>query len=160
MALVTDMSSKLETDLRAVPQVEDAVRGSDLIVTVTPSRSPLVRAGWLEPGVHITAVGSDMPDKQELEAEVLRKASWVVADRIEQCQTSGEIHHALSQGAIRLDDIAGELGEVVIGRIPGRTSDDQITVCDLTGVGVQDAAAASFVLHAAADQGLGMELNL
>jgi ornithine cyclodeaminase len=158
-AVVRDMTATLETDVQSVPRVEDAVRGSDLIVTVTPSRAPLVHADWLEPGAHITAVGSDTPDKQELEADVLRRADLIVADRIEQCRTSGEIHHALAQGAIRLGEIAGELGDVVIGRIPGRTSGEQITVCDLTGVGVQDAAAASLVLRDASHD-LGTELNL
>ncbi len=146
-------------DARMAERVEDAVRSSDLIVTTTPSRQPLVSADWVQPGATLIAVGSDSPDKQELDVELLARAEVVIADRLSQCAELGEIHHALAAGAITHDDVAGELGDVVVGRIPGRTDDDQIIVCDLTGVGVQDAAIAGLVLEKARLMGLGRQLE-
>ena len=139
--------------------VKDAVRNSDLIITTTPSRQPLVFADWVQPGTTLIAVGSDSPDKQELDASVLARAEVLIADRLSQCVEFGEIHHALAANAVRLEDIAGELGDVIVGRIPGRTGDDQVVVCDLTGVGVQDAAIASLVLEKARLSELGWRQN-
>jgi len=148
--------------IRVLPAktVEQAVRGSDVVVTVTPSREPLVHAEWVVPGTHITAVGADSPDKQELDVRVLEKADKVVADRLDQCIRLGEIHHAVEAGVFRAADVYAELGEIAAGVKPGRTSDDEITVADLTGVGVQDAALAEFVVVAAARQGAGKVLEI
>src|SRR6266566_1279012 len=140
--------------------VEQAVRGSDLVVTVTPSREPLVRADWVRPGMHITAVGSDGPEKRELDVGVLRKADKVVADRLDQCARLGEIHHAIEAGAMRREDVYAELGEIAAGIKPGRERDDEITVADLTGVGVQDAAVANLVVDAALRRGMGKVLDV
>lgn len=118
-------------------ELEPVVRGADVLITVTPSREPLVRAEWLHPGLHITAVGSDTPGKQELEAACLTAAHLVVADRLAQCAAFGELAHAPEARR------SGELGEIVAGTKPGRTSDEQITIADLTGVGFQDTAIAS-----------------
>lgn len=159
-ALVQELAEPMQGLLRAVPDIEAAVADADLVVTVTPTRVPVLRAEWLSPGVHINAIGSDTPHKHELDNEVLRRADVVVADRLDQCRDSGEIHHALAAGMLQLDDIAGELGDIVLGRIAGRTSDDQITVCDMTGVGVQDAAAAEIVLDALDGRNAGTEVPL
>ena len=123
--------------------------GADLVITVTASREPLVRAAWLKPGVTVIAVGSDGPDKQELDVDVLARADKVVADSIPQCLQLGEIHHAVERGAISKDKIYAELGEITAGLKPGRVSESEIIVCDLTGVGVQDVAAASLVMERA-----------
>jgi ornithine cyclodeaminase len=109
----------------------------DLIVTTTPSTAPLLRADDIRPGTHITAVGSDTSGKQELDPEILGKAHLVVADSIAQCLERGEIHHAIASGHIGKDRLV-ELGDVIAGKAAGRTSNDQITVADLTGVAVQD----------------------
>jgi ornithine cyclodeaminase/alanine dehydrogenase-like protein (mu-crystallin family) len=135
--------------LEAAGTVEDAVRGADVVITCTASTEPLVRAEWLAPGTHVTAVGSDGPDKQELDADVAARADLFVVDSREQCARFGELHHAVDAGALASPDAAVELGDVVAGRRPGRTSDDELTVCDLTGVGVQDVAAAALVLDRA-----------
>jgi len=129
------------------------------VITAPPSREPLIRAGWLPRGVHINAVGSDAPDKQELDVGVLARADIIIADRLSQCLRLGEIHHAVEAGVIGADDVTGELGELIVGRVPGRTAEEQITVCDLTGVGVQDAAVASLVLKKAREMGLGSLLE-
>jgi ornithine cyclodeaminase len=125
-----------------------------VVLTVTLARDPLVRAEWIEPGTHITAVGSDGPDKQELDADLLGKADLVVADRLSQCIGLGEIHHAVDAGLLAADSCV-ELGKIVAGEHPGRESADQITVADLTGVGIQDAAIAGSTLRAAMARGFG-----
>lgn len=135
--------------------VREAVEGADIVVTVTSSREPLVRAAWIAPGAHITAVGSDGPEKQELDPEVLARADLVVADSLAQCLRLGEIHHAVASGAIAKEKVAAELGEITGGLKPGRRADGETTVCDLTGVGVQDVAAAALVLERARAAGLG-----
>src|SRR5207253_607927 len=134
--------------------------GADLVITVTPARAPLVRAEWIRPGTHVTAVGSDGPEKQELEVGVLAKADKVVADRIEQCLRLGEIHHAVAAGVLGPAGIHAELGEVAAGDKAGRTTDAEITVVDLTGVGVQDAAVANHVIAAAVARGLGRSIEV
>lgn len=128
---------------------EGAVREADLVITATPSRQPIVRAEWLKPGVHITAMGSDGPEKQELYAEVLARADRLFCDSIAQCRRLGEVHHALEAGLIDEEKISGELGEIILGRKPGRQADHEVTVADLTGLGVQDAAVAGLFLRLA-----------
>jgi ectoine utilization protein EutC len=138
--------------------VQEAVKDADVVITVTASRQPLVRAEWLKPGVTVIAVGSDGPDKQELDIDVLTRADKIVADSILQCLRLGEIHHAVEGGAIAKEKIYAELGEITAGLKPGRTSNDEIIVCDLTGVGVQDVAAASLVLERAKGQSRGQKI--
>lgn len=127
---------------------DDILRTCNLIVTTTPATEPVL--AWSEAvthGLHITAVGSDTPDKQELDLATMRRADIVVADSIPQCMTRGEIHHALQHNAFRQDDII-ELGNVIAGKASGRTSDDQVTIADLTGVAVQDIQIATAVFAA------------
>ena len=134
--------------------VQEAVAGANVVLTCTASREPLVDAAWLEPGAHITAVGSDGGGKQELDPELLRRADIVAVDSLDQCRRLGELQHALDQA-----DRAVELGRICVGEVPGRTDDAQLTICDLTGVGVQDVAAANAVLaNAPADAGERLEL--
>ncbi len=149
--------SALFTDVifRKAASAEEVVRESELIIAATPSRSPIVRAEWLSPGVHITAMGSDGPEKQELFPEVLRRADLVYADSLAQAKKLGEIHHGLESGIIDEAKITGEIGEIILGQKPGRTEEKQISVADLTGLGVQDAAAASLVLARAEATDLG-----
>lgn len=144
---IADMQGTIAADLRSASGFAAAVEGSKVIVTATPSRKPFLRAEWIGPGTHITAMGSDGADKQELHPEVLVRADRVIADSIPQCLRFGEIHHAVSGGFLREEEVAGELGDVVRGRIPGRRSEHEITVCDLTGVGVQDAAIAELAYN-------------
>ena len=153
-----EMAEELGLNTEAVEDIEDAVRGANLVITVTLTRDPLVRAEWISPGTHITAVGSDGPDKQELDAEVLALADLVVADRLSQCIELGEIHHAVDAGLLQASSCV-ELGAIVAGDAPGRTTEDQITVADLTGVGVQDAAIATATLRTARERGFGKTID-
>ncbi|SRR5579883_2285806 len=133
---------------RAEPMIERAVRGADLVFTVTPSRVPLVRAEWVGAGSLVIAVGSDGADKQELDVGVLAAADRVVADSLPQCRRIGEIHHAVLAGLLDEQRVT-ELGQITGGRAPGRRRADERIVCDLTGVGVQDVAAAALVVDRA-----------
>jgi ornithine cyclodeaminase/alanine dehydrogenase-like protein (mu-crystallin family) len=130
----------------AAPSAEDVCRSADVLITATPSRKALVSAEWLKEGVHVTALGSDSPGKQELMAECLDSADLVVVDRFAQCAAFGELKHALDAGLLTRNDVHAELGAVVAGRKPGRTADREITIADLTGVGFQDTAIASAAL--------------
>lgn len=127
----------------AAGTVEEVCADADVLVTTTPSCNALVRAEWLRPGVHVTAVGADSPGKQELDAACLDLADLVVVDRYAQCAAFGELRHALDRGLLTRHDVHAELGEIVTGRKQGRTSGAQITLADLTGVGFQDTAIAS-----------------
>jgi len=144
----------------AATAIDEAVRGADIVVTTTASREPILRAAWLAPGMHVTAVGSDQADKQEIEAAAIAAADLLVADSRPQCLRLGEIHHAVAAGLIGADDIDAEIGEIVAGLRPGRRDAAAITLCDLTGVGVQDVAAANVVLERALASGAGERLRL
>jgi ornithine cyclodeaminase len=129
----------------AAESPEDVCRDADVLITATPARKPLVQAGWLKHGVHITALGSDSPGKQELDPQCFDHADLVVVDRFAQCSAFGELKHALDAGLLTRNDVYGELGAVAAGRKPGRTADGETTIADLTGVGFQDTAIASAV---------------
>ena len=116
---------------------DDITANCNFIVTATPSKTPLVKCDLIQKGTHITAMGSDTADKQELESTILQQADLVVADSISQCQSRGEIFKALQAGVLQQEDVV-ELGHVIVDEELQRTSDEQITVADLTGVAVQD----------------------
>lgn len=139
-----DMEALLDVKVTIAPSAEAVVKESELVVTTTPSKTPIIKAEWLHPGLHITAMGSDAEHKQELEASVLGRADLLVCDVKSQCFRLGELHHGLEQGTISQESDIVELGEITSGRKGGRTDDRQITVCDLTGTGVQDTAIAVF----------------
>jgi ornithine cyclodeaminase len=134
-----------------VPDTGSIMARCDLIVTCTPAARPLLAAADLRPGIHITAVGSDTPHKQEVEAAILAEADLIVADSIPQCLVRGEIYQALLANRIDREDIS-ELGQVIAGKAPGRTNDQQITIADLTGVAVQDIGITVAVYGAAMER--------
>jgi ornithine cyclodeaminase len=142
-AYCADMRTTHGIEASACASAEEACRAADILITATPSHEPIIRAAWLKPGLHVTAVGSDTPGKQELDADCLARADVVVVDRLSQCARFGELSHAITAGLLREEEVRGQLGEVVAGRKPGRTRDDEITICDLTGVGFQDTAIAA-----------------
>ncbi|TAJ44764.1 ornithine cyclodeaminase family protein [Methanofollis fontis] len=117
---------------------------ADVIVTTTPSRTPVVRSEWVNEGTHINAIGADAPGKQELDPALLLRSS-VFVDDLEQALHSGEINVPIAQGIFSADRIAGTLGDIVCGR-KKRTSNDEITIFDSTGLAIQDLAIASLVM--------------
>jgi ornithine cyclodeaminase len=134
-------------NIRTTLRAEDIAAHCNLIVTATPSKSPLLSADQIRIGTHITAMGSDTPEKNELDPRILQKSDIVVADSISQCLLRGEIHQALKAGVLEKERIV-ELGNVIVDPELQRTSEEQITIADLTGVAVQDIQIAKAVYHA------------
>ncbi len=141
-----EMATSLGTTVETADSVQDAVADADVIITTTPATTPLLRAEWLCQGTHVTAMGADAGHKNELEPRVLAAADLLVCDVRSQCLARGELRHAVAAGLVEADRDTVELGDIVVGNHPGRENDRQITVCDLTGVGVQDTAIARFAL--------------
>ena len=144
----------------AAESAREAVQGADVVITATSASQPLVEAGWLAAGTHVTAMGSDMPHKQELDPRILADADKYVADSVQGAAASGELHHAIAAGVFQADSVYGELGALASGRLSGRTSADELTVADLTGLGIQDAAMAVLIARLAEQQGAGQNLPL
>lgn len=158
--LKEDMEALLNVDIQIEAEVEPVVRNSDIVVTTTPATKPLVKADWLHPGLHITAMGSDAEEKQELEADVLSKADRFVCDTKAQCARLGELHHSIEQGYIDKAAPVTELGELTSGTSKGRLNDQEITVCDLTGTGVQDTAIALLAYERLTEKdGIGLAID-
>ena len=131
---------------------------SDIVVTTTPSNSPIFKRSWLHAGLHVTAMGSDQEEKNEIESAALLAATRYVCDRVSQCELLGELRSALANGHWN-GGRPVELGEVVVGNASARTSADDVTICDLTGTGVQDTAIASFALERALAAGIGARFS-
>jgi len=155
-----EMRQELGVEVVIAGHPEEVVRQSDFVVTTTPSREPYLKAEWLHPGLHITCMGSDAEHKQELYADVFGHADRLVCDRKSQCFRLGELHHALEAGVVSEQSEIFELGELTSGRVPGRQRDDEITICDLTGVGVQDTAIALLAYERALGKGLGISIEV
>ncbi len=133
-----------KVDIKLSPTVEACVKDSDIIVTTTPSRKPLVRLKWIREGVHINAIGADAEGKQELDSRVLKKAK-IIVDDIKQASHSGEINVPLSRGELSKKEIYADIGEVVCGKKKGRSKKGEITIFDSTGLAIQDIAMANLV---------------
>jgi len=153
-----EMSSDLKIEVRPVDDLRWATRQSDICVTCTPSRQPMVGAEHVNPGTFIAAVGADNPQKQEIDPALMAR-SKIVCDSIEQCMAMGDLHHALDAGFVRRSDVYAELGEVVAGKKPGRESEEEITIFDSTGMALQDVAAAALVYEKAQQQEAGVPLS-
>jgi ectoine utilization protein EutC len=139
-----DLARRLGVEAEAVANPAALVAESQLVVTTTPAREPLIRTEWLHPGLHITAMGSDQDGKGELDPACLLRAEAYVCDSASQCAERGELRAALAAG-LWDRGTPPELGDVILGRVPGRRLESDITICDLTGTGVQDTAIAAHV---------------
>ena len=127
-------------DVTAAESAQQVCAAADVLITATPAHAPLIRCDWLRPGMHVTALGSDSPGKRELDPDCLLRADLVVCDRLSQCRGFGEI------AGVPAAAVHAELGEIAAGKKPGRTTEEQLTIADLTGVGFQDTAIASAAL--------------
>ena len=144
-ALVDQWSTQLpRVTVNAAPTPEALCAATDTIVTTTASTAPIILAQWVQPGTHITAIGADSPGKQELDAALFARARWAVVDSYTQCSQQGELAHALEANTIDADRIVS-LGDALAAPRLERNHTD-ITIADLTGLGVQDAAIAGSVL--------------
>jgi len=125
---------------------------SDIVCTLTPSREPYLRKEWIVPGTHINAVGADAEGKEELEPTILKEA-MVVVDDLRQASVAGEINVPVAKGLFSPDEVYGTLGDIVVGRKPGRTDRNTITIFDSTGVAIEDVAVAKLVYEKALKRG-------
>jgi ornithine cyclodeaminase len=134
-----------DVDIRCSADIERTVRAADVLITATAAREPLVYGAWLREGMHITAVGADDPTKCELDSSVLKRAR-VFVDSRDTAAANGDVRRAISADRYSVEELSGELGEVLSGATPGRTSDTEITVATFAGIGAQDLVAAEVTL--------------
>jgi len=149
------LASELGIDVVAERDPRRACAGADIIVTTTPSETPILMADWLSPGQHITAMGSDSEHKNELDPRIVAEAGRYVADSLSQTRRLGELNHAIRAGLVGPEAGFSELGAVIAGLQPGRSNPQAITVADLTGTGVQDTAIATLARDRARAAGSG-----
>jgi ornithine cyclodeaminase/alanine dehydrogenase len=154
-----ELSAELGIDVKSGTDLNRVVSQSDICVTCTPSKQPYLKKEFVAPGTFVSAVGADSPDKHELDP-ALFAGNKIVVDILEQCASSGDLHHALEQGVVQRADVYAELGEIVAGRKPGRTSPGEIILFDSTGTALQDVAAAIAVYEKAVAAGTGLRVNL
>lgn len=138
---------------------ERAVTGADVIVTGTHAREPLVQDAWVKPGAHLAALGADLEGEQELDPRILLRGR-VFVDDIRQCVPDGEINVPIRDGLMTADDVVGTIGEVIVGSVPGRTSPDEVTVFDSTGIALQDSATVPLEYERAVAKGVGVEKKM
>jgi ornithine cyclodeaminase/alanine dehydrogenase-like protein (mu-crystallin family) len=141
--------------VEAVDSAEAAVRGADVVVTVTSAREPIVERGWLAPGTHVNAVGSSIPTARELDSATIAAAALFVDRRESTVNESGEYLRAVEEEGIGPDHIRAELGEVLVGSNDGRRSDEELTVFVSLGLAVEDLAAAEYLHRRARSEGVG-----
>jgi ectoine utilization protein EutC len=153
-ACARDITAKLNVKAEAIADAGRVLRESQLVVTATAASEPIVKAEWLHPGLHITAMGSDQAEKNEIEPSALEQADLYVSDRVSQCEKLGELRAAHAAGLMN-GKTPPELGEIIAGEKAGRRLQSDITICDLTGTGAQDTAIAIHALQAARTEGKG-----
>jgi alanine dehydrogenase len=154
-----ELSTETGIEVSAVSDLAQAIKGSDICVTCTPSKRYFLNHEFISPGTFIAAVGADNPEKQEIDPALL-VSNKIIVDSLEQCATIGELHHALEQELVTKADVHAELGEVIAGKKAGRTSDEEIIIFDSTGTALQDVAAAAIVYERAVSVGMGLVMDL
>ena len=157
LAFKDDMELRIECEITTKKTIRE-VCDCDILVTTTPSRGPIVENDWILEGTHINAIGADAPGKEELDPLILKRAK-VIVDDIQQASHSGEVNVPISKGLLSVNDIFGELGEVITGKKKARTNDSDITVFDSTGLAIQDVATADMVYRKALKANIGMKLQ-
>ncbi|MBY3596927.1 ornithine cyclodeaminase family protein [Rhizobium bangladeshense] len=154
-----DIESEFGISVVTANSKREAVEHADILVTTTRGKGSLVEADWIKAGTHIVAIGTDQRGKQELDPEIFRNAK-VVVDSMAQCAEKGETWHPLNRNIIAKDDIHGEIGEILLGRKPGREDDDEVTIFDSTGMAIQDNVTASRIYRNAIEKGVGTFFEL
>ncbi|WIV66006.1 ornithine cyclodeaminase family protein [Natrialbaceae archaeon AArc-T1-2] len=155
-----EFDDRLEADVTAVSSSTDAVAGADVVITATTASDPVVDGDDLDPGTHVTAMGQYDPDNRELDTTTIERATYVPDLRARVTQDAGSFLAALEAGVVTEDDVHAELGAVVAGNEPGRTSDDEITVFDSGGTGIETTAAAYMLYERAREEGIGTTVSI
>lgn len=149
-----------EVRLEAVDTVQRAVEGADLVCTVTGSSEPVLRGSWLAPGTHVNAVGACTPQARELDTEAVVRSRLYTDRRESLFVEAGDFRIPKAEGAVTDEHLVGELGELILGRVPGRGSDSEITLFKSLGIAVEDLASADLVVRKAREAGIGREVVL
>jgi alanine dehydrogenase len=149
-----DIESEFGIPVIMANSKKEAVEQADILITTARGKGSLVEAGWVKPGTHIVAIGTDQQGKQELDPEIFRNAK-VVVDSIVQCIEKGETWHPLSRNIITKDDIHGEIGEILLGKKPGRENDEEVTIFDSTGMAIQDNTTSGKIYRNAIERRIG-----
>ena len=153
------LAKKYDIDFDATDDIEKSTGEADIITTATPSHKPLIKEEWIKKGTHLTCIGADMEGKQEIDENIFSKAR-IFVDDLEQAIHVGETEIPIKKGMIKKEDIAGEIGEIILGTKPGRLSDDEITIFDSTGIAHQDLLTAAHALKIAQKKSLGTTVEL
>jgi alanine dehydrogenase len=149
-----DIESEFGIPVFMANSKKEAVEQADILITTTRGTGAVVEAGWVKPGTHIVAIGADAPGKQEFDPEIFRNAK-VVVDSLVQCVEKGETQNPLKSNIITQDDIYAEIGEILLGKKPGRENDEEITIFDSTGMAIQDNTTASKIYQNAIENKVG-----
>ena len=157
---VEEMTARVPARIRATDTAAEAVRGADLIVLATSCESPVVEADWIDPGAHVVSVGACRPTQREMDPQLVANARLFVDSKAAALVESGDVVIGIREGRFDSDHVVGELGEVVLGRVGGRTRSDEITVFKSLGMAVEDIVAADLVFRRASESGAGTELTL
>ncbi|HHZ03105.1 MAG TPA: ornithine cyclodeaminase family protein [Tissierellia bacterium] len=159
--LSNDFGIKVDESLqfKAVEDIKEATGKSDIIITVTPSKKPIIMKEWVKPGTHFSCIGADMSGKEEIDPEIFRDAR-IFVDDITQCINVGETEIPVSRDIIKKEDIAGEIGDIIAGKTMGRENDEQVTIFDATGIALLDLATAKLALDEAKKISMGSTVNI
>ena len=157
---VDDMSPRVPVPITACGSAEEAVRGADLIVLVTSSRTPVIMDGWVSPGAHVMCIGACRPDQREMDPDLVKRGRLFVDSRTAALVESGDVVMNIAAGLFDSSHIRGEVGELVLGRVNGRASDSDVTIFKSLGMAVEDVVAADLVFRRASESGAGTELTL
>lgn len=157
---VTEAAGRYTISIEAVPTAEAAVRGADVVATVTASPEPILRRAWLKDGVHLNAVGSSIPATREIDTATMAAVRLFVDRRESAVNEAGDILIPMREGAFTADHIQAELGDVIIGKDPGRRSETELTLFKSLGLAVEDVASAAFILKRAREAGVGQTVTM
>ena len=155
---IAEVNKKFDIKILMTKNPQEVTENSEVVITTTPSTTPLIKSEWLHPGLHITAMGSDAEHKNEIDPQIIKKADMYVCDSQSQTAILGELNHAIKTGLIDKNVKFTEIGDIVSGSKKGRKNDQEITICDLTGTGIQDTAIARLALKKAKNKNLGISI--
>ena len=157
-AYIAEINKKYNFKTFICKTVQEVTENSEIVISTTPSKEPLIKAEWLHPGLQITAMGSDAEHKNEIDPQIIATADLYVCDKQSQTSTLGELHHAIKKGIVDKNKEYTEVGEIINGTKKGRKSEQEIIICDLTGTGVQDTAIARFAFEKAVKNKMVLEV--
>tara|TARA_B100000929_G_scaffold223343_1_gene179727 strand:+ start:45 stop:1028 length:984 start_codon:yes stop_codon:yes gene_type:complete len=156
---VENLKGKINIKINACESPEETVNSSEILITTTPSKSPIIKSEWLKKGLHITAMGSDAEMKNELDPKIIKECDFYIPDSQSQTSILGELNHAIKAGLISVEKKYKDLGSIIINPNLGRRNSNDVTVADLTGTGVQDTAIARHTFKISEDKGFGLKIE-